>query len=301
MSGGRQHHPLPSLLFRRVRALALLVALILAVTGGVNLIRFGVAAAAEDAVAGDPVAAQPPPPTSETAIAALAQSTQQRTADVPGRMSIVITDLDTGVSAAYGSGPAFITASVVKVNILATLLLQKKGRLTDAQQADAKAMIQRSSNGSATMLWRQIGKGKGLDAANTVFGLTSTVAGKGGRWGTTTTTAEDQLRLLRVVFTDQSPLNAESRTYLQHLMGSVVPDQDWGVSAADTRAGAKFSVKNGWMPRSQGWSVNSVGYVEHQGHRLLMAAMSDGRRSKDAGVAVMELVAQDAAVAVTGL
>ena len=83
-------------------------------------------------------------------------------------------------------------------------------------------------------------------------------------------------------------------------MATIATDQDWGISAADSRPGTKFHVKNGWLPRNAGWVVNSIGTVEHNGHPLLLVALADGRASKAAGVHTVELVARDAARIVTG-
>jgi hypothetical protein len=162
-------------------------------------------------------------------------------------------------------------------------------------------MIRRSSNGDATALWKQIGREKGLAAANATFGLTGTKGGTKGRWGATTTTTADQLRLLRVVFTDDSPLTPEARTYLQTLMGGVASDQDWGVSAADSRGDTHAYVKNGWLPRTGGWAVNSVGKVVHEGHPMLIAALSDGGGTEKRGISAVELVATNAAKDVAGV
>jgi beta-lactamase class A len=309
MPGGRPTRQLPSLRFRRLRALALLVALISVPALGVHLVKTGRADASPPA----PMSVQQPranqsqepppaePPTADSAAAAVARAVSQRNAGVRGNLSVAIVDVGTGITATAGPPDhTFATASIVKVDILATLLLQRAGKLTKSQQAIARRMIQQSNNAAASSLWRQIGGAAGLDQANRQFGLTATIPGRRGTWGATTTTAADQLQLLRVVFTDQSPLNAASREYLTTLMGDVAPDQDWGISAADTRSGKKFYVKNGWLPRSGGWVVNSIGSVKHRDHVLLIATLSDRRRTRDAGITVAELVAQDAAVALTG-
>lgn len=223
------------------------------------------------------------------------------TAGVPGRLSVSVVDLDTGVRASYGSGDrTFATASIVKVNILATLLWQQEGKLTESERSLARRMIQQSDNSAATVLWRSIGRAPGLLEANEEFGMTSTTGGPAGYWGLTTTTPNDQSRLLQTIFTDDSPLNASSRTYIKSLMGTVVLDQDWGISAADSGSDEDYHVKNGWLPRSEGWVVNSMGSVEYDGHQLLIVAMSDGRQSMEVGVRVIEEVAEDAAEAVTG-
>lgn len=113
MSGGRPIRPPPSLLFRRVRALALLVALVLVATAGVQLVkRSGWERSPRRSSSTGTEATEPAPPTSEAAAAALAQSAADRNAKVPGRMLIVVGDLDTGVSARTApgrrsSGPAW--------------------------------------------------------------------------------------------------------------------------------------------------------------------------------------------------
>ena len=161
-------------------------------------------------------------------------------------------------------------------------------------------MIQNSDNNAATSLWKAIGGADGLDKANRQLGLTATKPGTKARWGLTTTTAADQLRLLSVIFTDDSPLSASSRGFIRTLMGNVADDQQWGVSAADDPGGSEFYLKNGWLPRNGGWIVNSVGEVEHDGHKLLVVALSDGRPSKDVGIDVLEGISADATKATTG-
>lgn len=303
MPGSPRTRQQPSLRFRRLRALTLLIVTITIASLTVHLVRTSaaeVSTAHLSARLANSLGTRAP---SATAAAAAMNDKVGNPAEAArGRMSVLVADLSTGVTAAYGSADRkFTTASIVKVDILATLLLQRNGKLTASQRALAERMIRASDNRAATALWRQIGRTGGLKTANQQFGLTSTVGGTGGRWGTTTTTANDQLRLLRVVFAADSPLPAESRRYLQSLMGTVVADQDWGVSAADTRKGRQYFVKNGWLPRSRhGWIVNSIGSVEHQGHRLLIVALSDGRPSKDSGVEVLELASKSSAEAVTG-
>ncbi|GAB2855230.1 hypothetical protein GCM10027074_22790 [Streptomyces deserti] len=146
------------------------------------------------------------------------------------QVSVAVLDLDSGERAAYGDG-VFDTASIVKVDILAALLLQAQdaGRQpTAAERADAAAMIEHSDNASASALWRTIGQAAGLDAANERFGLTRTEGGDGMLWGLTQTTAADQLVLLQQVFGEDWELSEASRAYLRGLMGRIAADQDWG-------------------------------------------------------------------------
>ncbi|GAA2977517.1 serine hydrolase [Streptomyces lactacystinicus] len=241
----------------------------------------------------------PPAPVADAALRSAAAQ-----ADGAVSVSVSVTDLATGQSLAYGaSGHAFATASIVKVDILATLLLQAQDRgtgLSDAQQSLAAAMIENSDNDSATALWNAIGQEAGLDAADERFGLTSTVAGTDGYWGLTSTTATDQARLLRQVFTGDSILSSASRDYIRQLLGQVESDQRWGVSAAAT--GGAYAVKNGWLSREADdlWVINSIGTVECDGHELLIAVLSDGNGSEDAGISLVQSVARAAAGSLNG-
>ncbi|MFD9060226.1 serine hydrolase [Kitasatospora purpeofusca] len=221
-----------------------------------------------------------------------------------GAVSVAVTDLETGQSLSYGGpGHDFATASIVKLDILAALLLRTQdlgSTPTAAQRALATTMIENSDNDSATGLWDEIGADPGLDAANARFGLTATKAGQDGYWGLTSTTADDQLRLLRQVFTDDSLLSTTSRSYIQELLDQVEDDQRWGVGAAASDGG--FEVKNGWLPRdSDGlWVINSIGRVQRDGHELLIAVVSDGNPTDSDGMDLVESVARAAAEALPG-
>ncbi|MFJ5231406.1 serine hydrolase [Kitasatospora sp. NPDC088391] len=212
-----------------------------------------------------------------------------------GHFAVAVTDLGSGAAAQWGAD-SFVTASIVKVDILAALLLRTGGDgLTDDQKAAAELMIEQSDNDAASALFEAAGGAAGLDAANARFGLTGTVAGTDGYWGLTSTTAADQARLLRVVFTADSPLDADSRAYLGQLMGRVADGQDWGVSAADQ--GGAAQLKNGWLPRSASglWVVNSIGRVAYGGRDLLVAVLSDGSATQQDGIDLVESVAAAAA------
>ena len=178
----------------------------------------------------------------------------------------------------YGEERAYPAASIVKVSILAALLVE--GRPLGARERElARAMIVRSDNDAATELWAAIGGAPGLDAAHARLGLTQTSAEPA--WGLTRTTARDQLTLLRAVFGGPYP-------FIRSLMGQVAEGQDWGVSAA----GGEWALKNGWMPmRATGlWVVHSVGRA---GGRLI-AVLSEGHPTKEAGIACVEAAVREA-------
>ena len=233
--------------------------------------------------------------------------TTPATARSEARVTTAVLDLDhpAGKPQVRGKDVPYDTASIIKVDILATLLLQAQdaGRgLTQQERTEAEAMIERSDNDAATALWRRIGLAPGLEAANKRLGLSSTVGGTGGMWGLTRTTASDQIRLLSAVFADGgtssasgSALNTTSRNYIRTLMTHITAGQSWGVSAASD-SGAGWALKNGWLQRSTTglWDINSVGRVTSGTHHYLVAVLSDGNATMPGGIAAVESAARTA-------
>jgi beta-lactamase class A len=217
--------------------------------------------------------------------------------DRTGRTSISIRDLATGASYTYNGDHRPATASVVKLDIVMTLLLQaRKDRrgLTSGEKALAEQAIKLSDNDATDVLWGLIGGAAGLGKANLRFGLRETEPGPGGAWGATETTAADQVRLLKALTDSGSPLRDSDRRYVLDLMANVAKEQAWGVSAVAGKT-AQVALKNGWLPRKAdggAWTVNSVGRVRDGGHDYLIAVLSDRHPSSAAGIEIVEHVAK---------
>ncbi|MEV7085720.1 serine hydrolase [Streptomyces sp. NPDC093085] len=217
-------------------------------------------------------------------------------------VSVAVIDLADGREADYGvtRSRTYDTASIVKVNILVALLLRAQDEhrpLNAIEKSQAAEMIKVSDNVSASALWRAIGRGPGLDAANRRLGMTGTTGGEDGFWGLTQSTAADQITLLSAVFGDDrtSPLTAASRAYVRGLMGGIAAGQDWGVSAAGTVTG----LKNGWLSRTSTglWDVNSIGRIVVDGHSYLLAVLSTGNATMKDGITLVERAATTAIAA----
>ncbi|MFD7447099.1 serine hydrolase [Streptomyces sp. NPDC059909] len=224
-------------------------------------------------------------------------------AEADGGLSVAVRDARSGASAIYGE-ETFDTASIVKVDILAALLLQAQdeGRgLTARERSLASTMIENSDNAAALALWRSIGRTDGLEAANERFGMTGTEGGTGDLWGLTQTTAADQLSVLDAVFGDESPLTEDSRAYVTDLMEHISAGQDWGVSAAASTGsqGVETALKNGWLPRTATglWDINSIGRIASGGRTYHVAVLSDGNRTKESGIRTVEDAARTAVAA----
>ncbi|NUR85682.1 MAG: hypothetical protein HOY71_16520 [Nonomuraea sp.] len=221
-----------------------------------------------------------------------------------GEVAVSVREVGTGRAFSYNRGLRTATASVVKVDLVMALLLkaQRQHRgLTGRERRIAARAVQVSDNAAASALWTAIGGGAGLAAANRRLGLRATRPGPGGAWGSTTTSADDQIRLLNALTSPASPLTARHRRYVLGLMSGVAREQRWGVSAA----GHDVALKNGWLPRARHggrWTVNSIGRVRSHGHTYLIAVISERQPSMGAGIRTVEHVGElvTRALATTG-
>jgi hypothetical protein len=221
---------------------------------------------------------------------------------VKGRTGTVLAavyDVRTGQTWQLGTGRAQDEASVVKLNVLETLLAGRGGPLSAAEQSLARSMIEDSDNDAATSLWNEAGGAHGVRAYNGRAGLTRTspstcVTCAGFRWpgwGLTTTVPGDQLALLKqlVVPGPRPLLSAAQRSYALSLMEHVTAGQAWGVTGG-VPASAKVALKNGWLPLngdSTDWQVNSVGWVNGDGRDYLVAVLSTGNATENYGIATI--------------
>jgi hypothetical protein len=128
------------------------------------------------------------------------------------------------------------TASLVKMEILAMLLekYSTAAAIPAAKKDQARLMITQSHNDSATALYNFLGGCDALAAAHKRYGMTNTKPSADCRWGLTTTTVVDQMKILgHLLYAGYFP--QEKVNYARGLMGAVVSSQDWGVKAAAHR------------------------------------------------------------------
>ncbi len=289
---------------------------VLVVGLGVTLVTFGVEglrSATSTWVAGSaapsaPASASAQPSASELRVLGLGATGDQAARETltvllkqyddqgPAEFAVTVENHRTGEIYHYNAETRFETASIVKVQILATLILQAQqaGRsLTTQERSLAKTMIVNSDNDSATALWQKIGKGRGLQAAEGALGMTETVPDPDGYWGLTMTTTGDQARLLDAVANPSGPLGSAGDTDLLQLMRGVAAGQDWGISAA-ARSGETVALKDGWLAGTGngGWTINSVGRVADSDTDATLTVLSRGNTTMDEGVKLVETIAQ---------
>jgi beta-lactamase class A len=211
--------------------------------------------------------------------------------------SVAVLDKKTGQLYAYRGTEKYDTASIVKAQILACMLLkdQDAGRdPTSGEMALAKPMIRLSDNNATTSLFQRIGGRSAVTKCNTRLGLKQTVVNSS--WGLTRTTADDQVKLLSEYVDSKGPLDADSRRTAYTLMSTVDESQDWGIPSI-AKAGEQTTVKNGWDTRSADgglWAINTIGRVtsDDGGVDVSVAVLSHNNSSMDSGVSLVQKVAK---------
>ena len=210
-----------------------------------------------------------------------------------GNHAVSVYDAVTGVSCQANDSRHFSSASIVKALILATLLRwhQETGTpLSSWQQGQATLMITQSDNDAATDLWNEVGMSR-LQHFLNVAGMSQTKLGTDGYWGLTQVTAHDEMLLLKLLTLPNSVLSPASRAYQLGLMARVIPGQRWGTPAGVPH-GVTVHVKNGWLPDSDGWHINSLGAFTGNGRNYLIAVLTDDNPSEEYGINTAEDVAR---------
>jgi beta-lactamase class A len=212
-----------------------------------------------------------------------------------GTVLAAVYDVVTGQTWRLGAGPPQAEASVVKVDVLETLLAERGGRgLSASDRALARQMIEDSDNDAATSLWYEVGGASEIRSFDATAGLTNTTPSTcvvcagfpWPGWGLTTTVPTDQITLLRQLVTPGPLLTSAERSYALSLMENVTPSQRWGVSGG-VPAQVMVALKNGWLPldnTDDDWQVNSVGWISGRGRDYLIAVLTTGNPTEQYGI-----------------
>ena len=208
-------------------------------------------------------------------------------------VGIAVEDTDEDFRCRYHQWGEFHSASVIKVITLGALLyqLQQEHQSISPEQATlATAMITESDNTSQDVLWNEIGM-PALQAFVNAAGMNHTVLGTDDFWGLTEVNAHDELRLLRLLITPNTVLDASSRRYALTLMADVISWQRWGVTAG-APADMTVHLKNGWLPDPDLWDINSIGDFTHHDYDYSIAILTRNDPDMAYGVDTVEAVAK---------
>jgi len=202
----------------------------------------------------------------------------------------------------FRPGQRVSTASVVKIEIMAGVLLraqQQQRDLSPIERQRVAVMIRNSDDRAASALWSGLGGGPAMTRIGSAFGLEATDE-VSPIWGLSTTTALDQAQFVAELVQGPSPLNALYRDQAWRFLTNISPGQQWGVRAG-VPSGWSVGHKNGFAgSKCCGWRVNSVGYVvDPLGGGYSIAILSDRWPNLAAGIPMVEAVARVVAAELT--
>lgn len=214
-----------------------------------------------------------------------------------GRVSSValrVEDRGEGLGCFLNTTTHFDSASVVKVEILGTLLREAETQhrnLTASEIRLARLMITQSDNNAASALWAHVGRGR-LRYFLGRAGMKQTQLGPGGYWGLTLITAHDERLLLDLIMYPNPVLDAASRNFALSLMAQVIPAQRWGVPAG-APADLTVHVKNGWLPlATHGWRIHSIGCFTGHHRGYIIVALTEDNPTMTYGITTIQRVAE---------
>jgi beta-lactamase class A len=213
-----------------------------------------------------------------------------------GEITAAVYDIETGQEYVLNPQDTEKTASTIKVDILATALhlAQLQHHPLPANEvAAAIPMITQSDNDAAEDLYDDIGGWNAIGPFNASIGMTHTTPNDQGYFGETYTSAADQITLLKQVMLPGGELSVASRQYEYELMRHVISSQRWGITGG-VPSNATVAIKNGWLPESTGWHVNSIGRVQGDGRDYLIAVYTSFDSSWAYGIDTIERIAASA-------
>jgi hypothetical protein len=239
------------------------------------------------------------PPTSDSVFdGAISTYLAQRT----GSFTAALYNVKTGQIFEFHPGVAQDEASIVKVDIMATVFSQEPeapSAIPASEQQLLTTMIEESDNDSATTLWDEVGGPNAINAVNQRIGLSGTTPSQcvtcpgfpWPGWGLTTTTALDQVDLLRQFVSPSSLITDAQRNYGLGLMESIDAGENWGVTGG-VPSGVTVALKNGWLPLSgeSDWQVNSMGWVNGDGRDYVLAVLTTGNPTEQYGIDTIDEV-----------
>jgi len=166
--------------------------------------------------------------------------------------------------------------STIKVLVLTTALrqAQEAGKaLTQQQVRLARRMIARNDTAATETLLAQVGRDEVRRVAG-LAGMDHTDVDDTKWWGFWRTTPGDLNRMVGAVLSSDAVLEGGRRAQARFLMADVVPEQRWGVFAAEGDGNAYVAGKNGWGPLPDGYRLNSTGWVTGDGRDYQLSILS---------------------------
>ncbi len=204
-----------------------------------------------------------------------------------GRVAFAVVGPD-GEPHGHNEHELFQSASVVKSLILAAELQRIAAadrRLDPAVAAELRRMITVSDNDAASDVYDRVGPA-GIEAIAHRAGMHDLRSSES--WGATEISAAD----MAVMFAHLGRVFPERfEKFALGLLGSIVPEQSWGIPRVARERGWSVRFKGGWRPDPGGQIVNQAAELRRAGVRGAIAVLSDRQPSMAYGIATVEGIA----------
>ncbi len=207
-----------------------------------------------------------------------------------GSLSVAVFDATTGRTWTFHDHPGQVEASVSKLSILGAILRSEQaGASRSAAVArEETRMIGASDNAAADALFARVGR-DGLEDYQDAVGADDVAPNSENEFGLDLCSAADQVKIMRGLAYHNAVLTDASRAQATALLDQVESSQRWGATGG-IPSGVSVEVKNGWLPHGTGWVVNTVGHVHGAGRDYVVAIMSSGNATEQAGIDRLEQV-----------
>jgi hypothetical protein len=193
------------------------------------------------------------------------------------------------------------TASIVKVEIMGTALWNTHNAgtsMSSNDQALILPMIENSNNDAATSMLANVGGPSAVASFDRAAGLTATTPSTQKYipgttlpgWGLTTTTALDEVKLVRTFAYQNAVLTSGHRRYGLNLMEHLESDQAWGVSGG-CPYGDDGGDQNGWLPLAGQAGRSTASGVHGNGRDYVLAVLTSHNPGEQYGIDTIEAIA----------
>lgn len=201
-------------------------------------------------------------------------------------VSVAVYNQFTGQTYVYQPEKTFKTASIMKVSVMASLFLHHG--FNDTTEDKVSIMIRQSDNDAVDSLWEEAGGDQGLKDTWSKMGLSNTFLNEEGHWGLTTTTAADQVKVMKAVTLKNSLFTSYEQQHMRQYLQSVAADQKWGVSGG-VPSTSVVELKNGWSPAAEeNWRINSIGHIQDKTHNYVIAILTYKNPTQEYGIHTIE-------------
>lgn len=211
-------------------------------------------------------------------LSARIQQATDEAAAAGAKLSVALLDRATNQFVASGNDQLIGIASVAKLFIADTMLLQEaqgKRRLSEEERTALDVMLRASDDNAAEIFWDQYGGDAIIAEVAHRYGLTSTTPGSDDRWWNTMSTATDLIRYYDMLLNGSGGLSAKQADII---IGDLAASTAVGVDGYPQRFGIPeglpaepVAVKQGWMCCiGSDWMHLSTGVIGHDRRYIMV-------------------------------